>query len=213
MVGIASGLFLLTGLVLASPEARGDDSPIARPEVREGDRWIYRRMDYAGRRSTGEYELRVTFAGPKAIVAVARDAAKGTETDTSWSSEWNAAVAANGDSYTPDSQTFRFPLAPGATWRSAFEMRRPHARGFTMLFDRTAKVAGWETLEVPAGRFRALRLDIEGGWKRGDVSASGRSRTTMWYAPEVKRWVKYEYRDEGTGSHFGEELVRFAPAP
>jgi hypothetical protein len=92
-------------------------------------------------------------------------------------------------------------------------MRRPHAKGFGMRFDRTATVRGWETVEVPAGSFRALRLDIEGAWERVDVKASGRSRTTMWYVPEVKRWVKYEYHDERTGSHFGEELVRFAPAP
>jgi hypothetical protein len=213
MVGIAPALVLLSGLALALPSALATEGPVARPDVREGDRWTYRRMDYAGRRSTGEYELRVTFAGPKAIVAVARDATKGTETDTSWSSEWNAAVAANGDSYTPDSQTFRFPLAPGATWRSTFEMRRPHAKGFGMRFDRTATVRGWEKVEVPAGSFRALRLDIEGAWERVDVNASGRSRTTMWYVPEVKRWVKYEYRDERAGAHFGEELVRFAPAP
>jgi hypothetical protein len=213
MVGIAPALVLLSGLALALPSARASEGPVARPDVREGDRWTYRRMDYAARRSTGEYELRVTFAGPKAIIAVARDAAKGTESDTSWSSEWNAAVASNGDSYTPDSQTFRFPLSPGATWPSVFEMRRPHAKGFGMRFDRTATVRGWETVEVPAGGFRALRVDIEGAWERVDVSASGRSRTTLWYVPEVKRWAKYEYRDERTGTHFGEELVRFAPAP
>ena len=213
MVGIASGLFLLMGLVLASPEARGDDSPIARPEVREGDRWIYRRMDYAGRRSTGEYELRVTFARPKAIVAVSTDLAKKTEADTTWTTDWNVVVAPSGDMYAPDAQTFRFPLSPGATWPSVFEMRRPHARGFHMRFERTARALGWETLAVPGGSFRALRVEIEGPWQRLDLGSSGRSRTTMWYAPEVKRWVKYEYRDERTGSHFGEELVRFVPAP
>jgi hypothetical protein len=211
MVRITPGLFLLAGLVLASPQARAAEGPVARPEVREGDRWTYRRMDYAGKRSTGEYELRVTFAGAKGIIAVV--VAGGKELDTTWTADWNAVVVPNGDTYSPDSQTFRFPLAPGATWRSTFGMHRPNARGFTMLFDRIAKVTGWEAVEVPAGSFRALRLDIEGSWKRGDVSASGHSRTTMWYVPAVKRWVKYEYRDEGTGSHFGEELVRFAPAP
>ena len=63
MVRITPGLFLLAGLVLASPQARAAEGAVPRPEVREGDRWTYRRMDYAGGRSTGEYELRVTFAG------------------------------------------------------------------------------------------------------------------------------------------------------
>ena len=65
---------------------------------------------------------------------------------------------------------------------------------------------------VPAGRFRALRVEIEGPWERLDIKASGRSRSTMWYVPAVKRWVKYVYYDEGAGAHYGEELVSFLPA-
>ena len=170
-------------------------------------------MNYAQKRASGDYELRVGFAGPKGIVVVTSDLARKSESDASYTAEWNAVVAPNGESYTPDAQTFRFPLAVGAEWPSVFEMRRPHARGFGMRFKRTAKVIGWEEIEVPAGRYRALRVRVEGPWERVDVQVSGRSTTTMWYAPAVKRWVKYEYRDTDTGSHFGEELVRFLPAP
>jgi hypothetical protein len=213
MVRVTAWLALAAGIALVPMSAPASDGPVARPDVREGDRWIYRRMNYAQRRATGDYEVRVTFAGPNGIVAVATDLGNKTEADTTWTAEWNAAVAANGDSYTPDTQTFRFPLAVGSEWPSAFELRRPHAMGYGLRFNRTAKVLGWEEIEVPAGRHRALRVQIEGPWERVDVRASGRSTTTMWYAPVVKRWVKYEYRDTGVGAHFGEELVRFLPAP
>ncbi len=59
------------------------------------------------------------------------------------------------------------------------------------------KVVGWEDVTVPAGTFRAVR--IEGTTLLPHVSASGRllqprqSQLTIWYVPEVNREVKRIY--------------------
>ncbi len=82
----------------------------------------------------------------------------------------------------------------------------------------------WEDVEVPAGRFRALRIEADGHMFRlnsiiGAGSGSrvrGIARTVIWYAPEARRWVKYSYEDYINGEpggmlmandHVGEELV------
>lgn len=55
---------------------------------------------------------------------------------------------------------------------------------------------GWEQVTVGAGTFRALRIDVTG--KRGQGirgrgnDAEGRFKMSVWYAPEVKRFVRLE---------------------
>jgi len=95
---------------------------------------------------------------------------------------------------------------------------------------RTIRVAGWEDVEVPAGKFRALLIESRNISRRLDISVPdarsdtqiwhaprGRrssprqqdatSDSQMWYAPEVKRWVKLVIRR--AGSTVTEELVEY----
>jgi uncharacterized lipoprotein YddW (UPF0748 family) len=48
----------------------------------------------------------------------------------------------------------------------------------------TVVVVGWETVEVPAGKFRALRVEATHDGRRNGP------QVTAWYAPEVKRYVR-----------------------
>ncbi|HVJ13211.1 MAG TPA: hypothetical protein VNC62_16680, partial [Burkholderiales bacterium] len=56
-------------------------------------------------------------------------------------------------------------------------------------------VVGWEEIEVPAGKFRALKVHAEGTYQRLDRPNAGWARNTFWYVPTVKRWVKSLYQD------------------
>lgn len=61
----------------------------------------------------------------------------------------------------------------------------------------TAQIQGWDRVTVPAGTFRALRVQVSG--KRsapigGRNSFAGRFEMSVWYAPEVKRIVRQEQR-------------------
>jgi hypothetical protein len=75
------------------------------------------------------------------------------------------------------------------------------------------RVTGWETVTVPAGTFRALRVEIEGN--RGKDSdpfwwpkQAARFQHTVWYAPEAKRYVKARHRAWSmTESSFADEAV------
>jgi uncharacterized caspase-like protein len=58
-----------------------------------------------------------------------------------------------------------------------------------------ARVVGRETVKVPAGRFKALRIELTGDRARipGYFGESVSTKHTLWYAPEVKRVVRHEF--------------------
>ncbi len=60
-------------------------------------------------------------------------------------------------------------------------------------------MTGWEEVIVPAGTYRALKLEGYGPYVRLDQPGSGWSRFGYWYVPEVKRFVKQTW-ETGTGA-------------
>jgi len=75
------------------------------------------------------------------------------------------------------------------------------------------RVVGWESVTVPAGTFRALRVEIEG--HRGKdpdpfwwPKQAARFQHTVWYAPEAKRYVKSHHLAWSmTSAQFADEAV------
>ena len=75
------------------------------------------------------------------------------------------------------------------------------------------KPMGWEQVTVPAGSFRALRVEVAGS--RGSdpdpfwqPKQAGRFVHTIWYAPEARRYVKARHQTWSmTASPFGDELI------
>ena len=59
---------------------------------------------------------------------------------------------------------------------------------------RTATVEGWETVRVPAGEFRALRVLNEGSRRvhRKDGEFYESVRELVWYSPQAKSYVRRE---------------------
>lgn len=66
-------------------------------------------------------------------------------------------------------------------------------------------VSGWETVAVPAGRFRAARIDADLYYvDEGRIQAS--ARETLWYAPDVRQFVKV-VREGRTPDEGGNRIV------
>lgn len=60
-------------------------------------------------------------------------------------------------------------------------------------WDQTMKALAWETITVPAGHFKALRFTNYIQFKHSDFSRTDSvRRETIWFAPEVGRWVARE---------------------
>lgn len=120
----------------------------------------------------------------------------------------------------PHYPNFSFPLWVGKTWKGKVEFLDSRDPLKTVSARLVARVVGWESVTVPAGNFMALKIVMTGeysgvghdfGWPLyGDVE------DTLWYAPEVRNAVRYEYRDTANGAvynHEVQELVRYWLTP
>jgi hypothetical protein len=179
--------------------------PVAAPEIKVDDRWIYRRTDHRVKPPTHLYELRVSFVDSRAIHTVLARQGKPRESDATWTPEWNGVVSVDDGVVEIERGMLQFPLSVGRAYTAVWSMRRPRAGSFHARHERNVKVIGWENVEVPAGRFRALRIEAQGLWHRLDRGTSDWASNTVWYAPQVRRWVKSLYED--ANGKVGEELV------
>ena len=194
-----------------APCAAQADAAVPRPEVKIGDSWTYRRIDLQTNKPTGFSLLRVTFANERAIQTTNHSGRK-EQVDATWTAEWNAVSSAGDSIFEPHSGLLKFPLQAGATYKVVYDMKRPQKGAFQVKHDRTARVVGWEEVEVSAGKFRALKIEIEGTYQRVDKSISGTAKTVIWYVPEVKRWVKWASENKasrGLLNGFVLELVEY----
>jgi hypothetical protein len=95
-----------------------------------------------------------------------------------------------------------FPLTVGKRWISTW---------YQYTFDQVtqeSRVAGCETVTVPAGTFLAVRIEVS---RRNTRSTSAAfDPYTLWYAPAVKYWVKGRGGSSTLNDPFREfELVDF----
>ena len=72
---------------------------------------------------------------------------------------------------------------------------------------------GWEQVSVPAGSYKAMRVNVRGARPRYGMIVLGalRFEYTAWYAPEARRYVKFLHQTWNsvgpTGDAWGELLV------
>jgi Caspase domain len=94
-------------------------------------------------------------------------------------------------------QKLRFPLEPGSNWSSSntFGSRD----GSYVRNEYEYRALAWEQVNVLAGRFWALKIEV-GGWRYNLSSVIQGQRQpqriegTIWYSPDVKYNVKSNYR-------------------
>jgi hypothetical protein len=131
--------------------------------------------------------------------------------------DWNRERNVNGVE-TVVSRPLAFPLSDGKTWDLQFTEAHPNVKYASVTTDLKFKVVGTETVEVPAGKFQAVKVEAEGLWTaqvapsqgvaQGVVNnqagttvvmqtrrttpqqATGRLYKAFWYVPEIGRWVK-----------------------
>lgn len=141
-------------------------------------------------------------------------------------SDWSRSRDVNGKD-TVVNRPLAFPLSQGKSWDLGFTEANPNRNFKSEKWDNHFTVVGYETVKVPAGKFRALKIESEGHWEaelapsqsvvqgaesRQDSATvvsqvrrtlprnvGGKTYKAFWYAPEVKRWVKSveEYYSSG----------------
>ena len=198
-------LLALLLVTLPTLGAGQSETRIPKPEIRVGDSWTYRGTNVLAP-GTHEHETRVSFVDDKVILAVSTRKSDGKEFDSSWTSEWNAVNSYTGRMFRPHTGLFRFPLRIGDGYEMKMEWLEPRTKIVEGISSGTVKVVGWETVEVPAGKFRAMKLESESVVRTAD-GRTPQFKGTHWYVPEVRRWVKLQLvGPRGTTS---EELLEY----
>ena len=184
---------------------------IERPGLRPGDTWVYEVRDLY----SGEIRRHTTFKVVEvndSNLIVERVRGDNPVERRTYTREWN--LLDDGErKYQPFYPSFRFPLQPGAKWEGSAEAPRRDGDGFTR-FTFTVTVPGWEEIDTPAGKFKALKVVREGFQQnyRQNRSTPGQPVTeTTWYVPELRRFAKHSYVNNSRGGdRFEQVLTRFS---
>lgn len=89
-------------------------------------------------------------------------------------------------SFKPPEQRYRFPMAPGDKWVTSWK-QLDHKTNKVTTGGGVVRVIGWEVLDLPAGRFRTLkvRMPVQRGAPKGMTHYT-------WFSPELGVTVKEE---------------------
>lgn len=114
-------------------------------------------------------------------------------------------------------ENVRFLTQVGESWK--YEVSYPNERrtGYITKSKNSAKFVGWEDVTVPAGTFRAAKIEHE-GWYTLFEGGQGRQSNTVWYAPSIAKVVRdiyINYTPQGARIWRQEEwrLSQYLPAP
>lgn len=171
---------------------------VAAPALETGDTWTYRAINDYNRQVIGTWTREVTSAAADGIRVATRAGAQSS--DAVFRAPGEMASGVLGDrargSIEPAIRLMPYPLVEGQTWSqkvvrtdpSSNEKREMHVRG---------KVGRWETVTVPAGQFKAIKIERTMYLGDYDSFRGVTERTeTDWYAPEVKGPVKTQVFEE-----------------
>lgn len=165
---------------------------VAAPALKVGDTWTYRAIDNFNKQETGTWTHEVTSAGPGGIRITMRSGAKTIEDVYSAPGALASGVLndrAQG-SMEPAFQLAPFPLVEGKRWSQKVLRTDPVTKERREM-EVVGRVRGWETVKVPAGEFKAIRIERTMYLGDYDVFRSITMRAeTEWYAPELKGPVK-----------------------
>ena len=176
---------MFVGLVLTMPVlAQAQDLPLVdRPEAKVGDARAYNVREPSSATVQKVEDLAVTEVGDAQILMKERSSGVEIVYDREW-----ALKRVGSRSYSPAIKALVFPMKIGQKWEHSNTYTHPSC-GLTTS-DLSNEVVGWEDVTVPAGTFRALRVDSAGYWR----NSCGRDRLAykFWYVPKVKWLVKSE---------------------
>lgn len=217
-----SALLMAALALFAGAASAADPAVVDKPRVAVGDTWTYKSEIRAGGRAralTETFEVSGVTGNRLHVVVLRKfegDAGgEPIEADMVFSEDWNVMITGNRGArpsaiMRPSTAMLKFPMKVGESHPSDYDMETL-PDGNLVRHRRATKVVGWEDIAVPAGKFRALRIEAEGTVQVAKKPKPGRTMVTLWWAPEVKRWVKLE-QDFGPNGQ-SQELVSYKLAP
>ncbi len=204
LVLLCAGFFLASGAVGAQT---GEQETIAAPPVfAVGDTYQYkeyRTLDEARTPRSAHFRIMTNVVReihPNGDIFIVD--AQGNPSATR-SHDFNLTERRRGMdtiTYKPFWALYRYPMRVGDKYDTEFTHNATTA--VADIHRKTnVRVVGWETVTVPAGTFKAIKVETSGKYRRSDNGATGTFREAAWLAPAVKMLsVLYSYEEEWDGS-------------
>jgi len=196
LVPLLAGVLLLAGCA-EFPPAPAPVAVVAAPRLAAGDRWVYAQINPYNhillRTLTDTLET-----APRGFTLVRQsDRKREPQRRRVVPAPWQLAAESGPlpRRFDPALVEIPFPLHPGSSWHQSVRVTDAGGRTYTWLTVGTA--LGWERVATPAGSFVALKIVLQ--MNLNDSNATwGDTQVfeTLWYAPEVGRWVRRELRTE-----------------
>ena len=181
----------------AAPAAAAPTAPaLAASFPRVGDTWQYRFRSLWKNVDERTYVHQVTAVSAREVRQTLSEGASGENASESRSFgpdprfvEWRGRGYYYVE-FNPFLQVFG-GLEPGIVWKS---LSVPIENPYFADWYSHGRVVGWDSVSVPAGTFKALRVELESSRQAKTNTAipePRRVRFVIWYAPDAKRTVKH----------------------
>jgi hypothetical protein len=176
---------------------------IEAPKFVPGESWEFSEREGYSRLElrTWRAEVAASNAGETRLTVVGgRPGAEGTREERVFSAAGVLETGRLNDgvfgTFRPGLHLLPFPLMEGKTWSQSVRRTDP-STGTERTVTVRGRVIGWETVKVPAGEFRALKIERAMGLgDHGTFRTETRRLEYEWYVPELKSAARIEIWEE-----------------
>lgn len=190
------------------------------PSLKAGDSWVYTDTTESGTQGWARKDQVITVErvdSDSVLVEVKQDGSSQPPVEQMTGLDWSRSRDINGKQEVIN-RPLAFPLHQGKKWTVEYTELNPNRMHASETFHSDYVVTGWEDVQVPAGKFKALKIEAEGQWTAvlapavasgtgtlgtpGAVTmvtrvqrvaprtVSGKLYKVFWYVPAEKRFVK-----------------------
>jgi hypothetical protein len=178
--------------------------PVNAPAVKVGDRWTFKRTDRVEKveaQKIGEVAWEVVAVDDKTYEV--RATLKGRESaPVTRILMRDGGLLVDGTlKFEPFQPVLSFPLEQGKEWSGRYKYPSP-TTSETVDAQLSGKAVEWESVTVPAGTYKALKIRYSGRWgmMRGPYRIGGEFDRTGWYVPELRQWVRFDTKTFGANA-------------
>ena len=208
------------GLFGAAVPTVGQAQNLETPALKSGDTWTYKETNEKGSNVWNQVRVQITVdraTSSSIYFSSKEDGSTQAPQQHVTGRDWSRMRDVNGKE-TVVNRPLSFPLSAGKTWETEYKELSPNKVHKSEQWSTKCVAVGNEAVEVPAGKFDALKVECEGKWtaelepsrtvvqgarvsqdnttmvtnvqKTSATTTSGRTYKAFWYVPKTRRWVK-----------------------
>ncbi|MFZ6816237.1 hypothetical protein ACO0K3_17330 [Undibacterium sp. Rencai35W] len=221
-LSVVSALFSIVSLAAQPVQAQS----VRAPAIVEGDTWEFRTINMWSSKPISQFSKKtIGISGEYArMFYETRTLGKGEEfvkpqvSEGTVRTDLNMTVMFKNDKM--EQTWYKWPLEPGKKWEFQYKQEFPSATNSAQIqvsiTNTKAEVIGWETVEVPAGKFKALKIVYKNSWTMDNPTSSGTTQNIVWYSPDTKSSVQTTFESFGADgspqTRTNQQLTRFENA-